>query len=59
MIDYLVLNNIHIKHDNRRKKRLLFLCVGHGTYLTSESLVAGVITKRSEPQAVGSNTKRG
>ncbi len=36
-----------------------YVCVGHGTYLTSESLVAGVIAKRSEPQAVGSNTKRG
>jgi hypothetical protein len=35
------------------------LCVGHGTYLTSESLVAGVIAKRSEPQAVDSNVKRG
>ena len=39
--------------------RSYYTCVGHGTYLTSESLVAGVIAKRSEPQAVGSNTKRG
>ena len=38
---------------------IFYLCVGHGTYLASESLVTGVITKCSEPQAVDSNVKGG